>query len=100
MRIPCPHCGERGNGEFAYRGDATLVRPDTAPGEPLVGPTLDAWMDYVYLRENPPGLHKELWYHAAGCRAWLIVARDVSTHEIAHVEAARPARLGAKAEAS
>ena len=60
MRISCPYCGERGNGEFAYLGDGTLARPDTAPGAAFAGATLDAWMSYVYLRDNPPGLHAEL----------------------------------------
>ena len=27
MRIACPYCGERGNEEFIYLGDAALVRP-------------------------------------------------------------------------
>ena len=27
MRIACSYCGPRGNEEFAYLGDATLVRP-------------------------------------------------------------------------
>jgi sarcosine oxidase subunit delta len=82
MRISCPHCGERGSGEFVYRGDAGVLRPQTPPGTPLAGETLAAWMDYVYLRDNPPGEHRELWYHAMGCRAWLIVTRNVSTHAI------------------
>ena len=30
-------------------------------------------MNYVYLRDNPAGPTRELWYHAAGCRAWLVV---------------------------
>ena len=30
MRIKCPHCGERGNEEFAYLGDATVHPPDDA----------------------------------------------------------------------
>ena len=33
MRIPCPHCGERGHEEFLYLGDAGARRPDgTAEG--------------------------------------------------------------------
>ncbi|MBV9735875.1 MAG: sarcosine oxidase subunit delta [Acidisphaera sp.] len=84
MRIPCPHCGERGFQEFAYYGDAGPKRPahggDT--GE-------DVWFDYVYLRDNPAGPHEELWYHAAGCRTWLVVTRNTLTHEVA---GARPAR--------
>ncbi len=56
MRIPCPLCGERGAEEFAYHGDATLRDPArAAPPE--------TWADYVYLRDNPPGTHRELWYH-------------------------------------
>ena len=50
MRIACPFCGERGNEEFAYLGDATVVRPD--PG--AAGAT-QAFADYVYLRDNPRG---------------------------------------------
>jgi heterotetrameric sarcosine oxidase delta subunit len=91
MLINCPHCGLRGNQEFVYRGDATVQRP--ALGAPDAGDTRisDAWMDYVYLRDNPPGRHREFWYHATGCRAWLIVTRDVSTHEIVAVEVAKSA---------
>jgi heterotetrameric sarcosine oxidase delta subunit len=74
MRIPCPYCGPRDISEFAYRGDATLMRP--APG--IAG----AMHDYVYLRDNPAGLHREHWYHSAGCHAWLVVTRNITTHDI------------------
>jgi heterotetrameric sarcosine oxidase delta subunit len=99
MLINCPHCGERGNEEFVYRGDATVRRPEI--GLPDTGDTSAsaAWMDYVYLRDNPTGRHRELWYHATGCRAWLIVTRDVSTHEILAVEAAKPVPAGVVAKA-
>jgi sarcosine oxidase subunit delta len=72
MRIPCPYCGSRDIAEFAYHGDATLTRP--AAGEDM--------HDYVYLRDNKAGVHQELWYHSAGCHAWLTVTRNVVTHEI------------------
>ena len=75
MRIPCPHCGARGNDEFAYLGAAGLTRPDA-------GASPDAWHDYVYLRDNPAGLHSELWQHVHGCRRWLTVTRDTRTHAI------------------
>jgi sarcosine oxidase subunit delta len=74
MRINCPHCGERGNEEFAYLG-AALRRP--APDAPP-----SAWHDYVYLRDNPKGLNREFWQHVAGCRRWLVVTRDTGTHII------------------
>jgi sarcosine oxidase subunit delta len=43
----------------------------------------------VYLRDNPAGLHRELWFHAAGCHSWLVVERDTRNHEIRSVAFAR-----------
>ena len=83
MRIPCPYCGARDVREFAYHGDATLERPD--PGAP---DALERFTAYVYLRNNPSGPHRELWYHAAGCHAWLAVTRNTYTHEITAVQPA------------
>ena len=93
MRIPCPHCGERGNEEFSYLGDATVSRPagDVVPS--AGSGVAHAWMDYVYLRQNPPGAHRELWQHVHGCRLWLVVTRNVSTHEILGAEIARDVAL-------
>ncbi len=34
MRLPCPFCGERDLIEFAYHGDASLVRPDPGAASP------------------------------------------------------------------
>ena len=83
MLIACPYCGARDAQEFAYRGDATVRRPD--PAAP------DAFYDYVYLRDNPDGAHREYWYHSAGCRRWLEVERDTRTHKVSAVRfAAEP----------
>ncbi len=82
MRIGCPYCGERGLEEFVYLGDATVRRP-AAEADAA------SWADYVYIRDNPDGLHDELWYHAAGCHAWLVVTRDLRSHAISAVRAAR-----------
>src|SRR5437879_2156833 len=68
LLIPCPFCGPRDHVEFSYGGDATLTRPD--PSAPDA-----AWIDYIYLRDNPKGPHLEYWQHHAGCRAWLTVRR-------------------------
>ena len=84
MRIPCPHCGPRGNEEFSYLGDATLRRPTDGGAAPTPG-----WERYVYLRDNPAGRHSEFWFHAAGCQTWLVVTRDVRTHEIIGAEDVR-----------
>lgn len=72
MRIPCPYCGDRDAQEFVYRGDAAPQRPT---GE-------DGMFDYVYLRDNPEGPIREHWYHAQGCRTWILVTRDTRTHRI------------------
>jgi heterotetrameric sarcosine oxidase delta subunit len=84
MRIPCPHCGPRGLEEFLYHGDATVKRPRDGGAAPT-----QEWTDYVYLRDNKKGVHKELWYHSAGCHAWLTVTRDLSTHEILSATSAK-----------
>ncbi|MDR3520348.1 MAG: sarcosine oxidase subunit delta [Acidocella sp.] len=89
MRIVCPHCGERGLQEFLYHGDATVTRPRDGGAEPT-----PEWTDYVYLRDNPNGAHRELWYHNAGCHAWLVVTRNLRTHEITAVETAHDVALG------
>ncbi len=77
MRIPCPYCGERDVREFTYLGDATLRRPDPAAPD-----AERLFFDYVYLRDNPAGPHRELWYHGQGCRSWIEVARDTRDHRI------------------
>jgi methylglutamate dehydrogenase subunit B len=85
VRIPCPFCGERDLSEFSYLGDAAYARPDPN------GAQVDAaFYEAVYLRDNPAGPHKELWYHAAGCRSWLRVSRNTRTHEILGAELAKP----------
>jgi sarcosine oxidase subunit delta len=83
MRIRCPYCGERDAQEFAYLGDATVARPD-----PQAPDAAEAFHAYVYLRDNPAGPHRELWYHAAGCHLWLAVTRDTTDHAVEKVEIA------------
>jgi len=78
MQIPCPYCGTRSHEEFSYGGDANKSRPTN----PEFGPD---WVEYVYLRTNPAGAHRELWYHGAGCRAWLVVERNTLNHVIGSV---------------
>jgi heterotetrameric sarcosine oxidase delta subunit len=75
LLIPCPWCGPRAQVEFTYGGDATVRRP--GPDAPEA-----AWVEYVYVRDNPAGPHHEWWLHGAGCRRWFRVRRDTRTHEI------------------
>jgi len=77
MRIPCPYCGERSLEEFVIQGEMAGTRP--------IGDDLVAMHDYVHLRANEFGITKELWYHANGCRRWLVVSRDTRDHAILKV---------------
>ena len=93
MLINHPLLGPRDISEFTYLGDASLmVRPDGGDnGEPKAS-VIDAFHDYVYLRDNPCGEHRELWYHEHGDKSWLIVTRNTLSHEIINVALAHKAK--------
>lgn len=85
MIINHPLLGPRDAAEFTYLGDAKMInRPnwqsDTAAQD---------FYEYAYLRDNPAGLHRELWFHEAGDRSWLVVTRNTVTHDITNVALAR-----------
>ena len=91
MIIDHPLLGPRDASEFVYLGDAALIhRPhwqaDDAP---------ERFHDYLYLRDNPAGAHRELWFHEHGDRSWLVVTRDTVTHQVTRVELARDVALAA-----
>lgn len=75
--IRCPSCGERAQVEYRYVGDAWRTRPDE-----LEVADEATWFDYVYIRDNPRGAHREYWQHVGGCRQFVKVIRDTVTHEI------------------
>ena len=84
MRLRCPYCGERDRQEFTVRGElAEAARPEGLDVSP------EAMHAHVYARRNRPGVHDELWFHAAGCHAWLVVTRDTCTHDVIQVQSAR-----------
>ncbi|MBO9409833.1 sarcosine oxidase subunit delta [Shimia sp. R9_1] len=84
MLINHPLLGPRDASEFTYLGDASLMnRPDWQAEN-----AVQAFHDYLYLRDNPAGLHRELWFHEQGDRSWLVVTRNTLTHEIVSVEMA------------
>ncbi|MEM9629869.1 MAG: sarcosine oxidase subunit delta [Pseudomonadota bacterium] len=85
MIISHPVLGPRDAQEFVYLGDASLLkRPDWQAEN-----AGEAFHDYMYQRDNPAGVHRELWFHEQGDRSWLVVTRDTTTHEILKVEMAR-----------
>lgn len=85
MVIEHPLLGPRDASEFYYLGDASLLeRPDWQADN-----AVNNFHDYLYLRNNPAGEHRELWYHEQGDRSWLVVTRNTMTHKISNVELAR-----------
>lgn len=88
MRIDCPLCGCRDTREFHYRGAGKLLE------RPAADAGAEAFHDYIYLRENPSGANSELWFHEMGCRAWLLVERDVSSHQFLSVRLAETVKRG------
>lgn len=82
-RIRCPFCGMRDEAEFRYRGDATVARPEPAAGDSDDAAETEAFLAYVYARDNPRGWHLEWWHHAGGCRRVVKVQRHTLTHAIA-----------------
>ncbi|WP_308917881.1 sarcosine oxidase subunit delta [Jannaschia sp. LMIT008] len=89
MLIDHPLLGPRDASEFVYLGDASLIdRPDWQADD-----AARAFHDYAYLRDNPAGPHRELWFHEGGDRSWLVVTRDTTTHEITDVRLARDVAL-------
>ncbi len=88
MIIDHPLLGPRDASEFVYLGDASLInRPN-----PKAENAQELFHEYMYLRDNPAGELRELWYHEQGDRSWLIVTRNTLTHEITNVELARPSK--------
>ena len=94
MIINHPHLGPRDASEFTILGDASLInRPDWQASD-----ADDAFYDYQYLRDNPAGLHRELWFHEQGDRSWLVVTRDTLTHAVIAVALASDTAKAAKAK--
>ena len=73
--LNCPYCGvDAEETELAAGGEAHLKR--FGPGS-----SDDEFHDYLFMRENPKGVHFERWRHI-GCGKWFIVARDTVTMEV------------------
>ncbi len=91
--IPCPYCGPRNASEFQYIGEQG-GRPD--PNET----TPSAWRSYLYIQSNEAGWVIETWWHASGCRQYLIVERETVTNEVHAVKpSAAPQRRRLRHEA-
>ena len=75
--LPCPNCGPRDVYEFRFGGEYQK-RPEPEA-------QLEAWIGYLYLRQNEAGVETEWWYHRLGCRSWFLATRDTRTNVVLEV---------------
>jgi sarcosine oxidase subunit delta len=74
--LECPYCGVQADEtELAPGGEAHLTRHGPGSSD-------DDFEQYLFLRENPRGVHFERWRHANGCGKWFHAARCTQTLEV------------------
>lgn len=72
--LNCPLNGPRNISEFICFGQVTAE-----PGPD--GVSDEQWVDYVWLRDTPPGVVREWWCHVPSSY-WFIAERNTVTDEI------------------
>lgn len=72
--IDCLHIGARPMSEFTFGGEVSI-----APDPRLASD--EAWADYVFNRDNTPGVKREWWYHTPS-GMWFVFERNTVTDEI------------------
>jgi sarcosine oxidase subunit delta len=91
LLIDCPYCGKRPEIEFRCGGQAHIARP-ARPAD------LDdaAWAEFLFMRDNPKGIHAERWNHQHGCQRWFNALRNtvtdafIETYKIGERPSSRP----------
>jgi len=79
--IRCPYCHEqRTEDELSYGGEAEVMRP----ADPDLSSDVQ-WTDYLYMRANPKGTHREQWCCSGGCGQWFKAQRHTVTHHVTAV---------------
>ena len=76
LKLQCPNCGVMTDEtELSPGGQAHITRH---------GPGSDdaKFEEYLFLRNNPKGVHFERWRHSYGCGKWFHAARDTVTLEV------------------
>ncbi|SHE63593.1 sarcosine oxidase subunit delta [Loktanella atrilutea] len=74
--LHCPHCDRM--------VDETDLHPGGEAHLKRHGPEADAeaFENYLFMRENPKGVHFERWRHVYGCGKWFLAARNTATLEV------------------
>jgi sarcosine oxidase subunit delta len=74
LRITCPNCGPRSVEEW-FHGEILAVP------EAITDPDARD-LDRGFMHNNSEGLVREAWFHAYGCRRWVVITRDTMTDTI------------------
>ena len=76
LTLQCPCCGvDAEETELTAGGEAHFKR--FGPGSDD-----DQFEGYLFMRENPTGVHFERWRHSYGCGKWFHAARCTMTLEV------------------
>ena len=76
LTLHCPYCGvDAEETELSAGGEAHLKR--FGPGS-----SDDDFEGYLFMRENPKGVHFERWRHSFGCGKWFLAACCTATMEV------------------
>jgi sarcosine oxidase, subunit delta len=87
LLIECPYCGKRPELEFTHAGQAHIARAKNPAAE-----SVEAWTNFLYMRDNIKGVHAERWRHTHGCARFFNALRDTTTdHFLATYKAGEPA---------
>lgn len=74
--LECPYCGVHADEtELSPGGEAHLKRFGPESSE-------EDFEGYLFVRENPKGVHFERWRHSYGCGKWFHAARCTTTLEV------------------
>lgn len=74
--LTCPYCGLAADEtELSPGGEAHLTREGPGSGD-------EAFESYLFVRENPKGIHFERWRHSNGCGKWFHAARCTATLQV------------------
>ncbi|MCB5197883.1 sarcosine oxidase subunit delta [Loktanella sp. TSTF-M6] len=74
--LNCPYCvRDVDETDLHAGGEAHLKR--FGPGS-----SDDEFEHYLFMRENPKGVHFERWRHVYGCGKWFLAARNTATLQV------------------
>ena len=74
--LHCPHCGaDVDETDLHAGGEAHLKREGPGSSD-------ESFENYLFMRENPKGVHFERWHHTYGCGKWFLAARCTNTLEV------------------